>query len=339
MKLRNWFFGGGIMPVILALAAGGLHAQTVTNVFTIASVAQTQGETNVTNSVVTIQEPTFRQIATRDLLTLLAQDKRAQGIFSGTNFPEGASLVVISTGVETGGGPADFQVLDQNGRFLFDVSNFVSLTVGTNIVTSGSINKNTGLLNPTLNGQSMTIFEYDDLGLPGGNGLEFFLIGLMTRTVTDLQPNSMGVLEQIQASSMPNGQGTGTFQGIPLVISGSINLNGQTTLVVVRSASTIAPTINMPTAATPAVPTMVVPTAPTTGIPTPPTSVPTAPVTATQPPPTTGIPVVPPTAIPGIAATNSVGTTTNGGMFIINGGGVNTSAGTMPSGTNSITVP
>jgi hypothetical protein len=311
MKMRNWVLGSGIILAILAMAAGSLRAQEVTNVFSIAAVANVQGETNETDSVVVVQEPTLSQIATLDLMNLLAEDLRAEGSLPSTNLPAGAALAVITTGPGTGGDTADFQVLDQNDRFLFSVSNILSMTLGTNIVSSGSIDKSTGLFQPTLTGQFILTFEYNDLAIHGGAGIRFILSGLATRTITDFQPNTMGELLESRASSMLNGQGTGTFQDSPLVISGSITLIGQTTLVVERSAAT--PTFIPPTAATPAVPTMTVPTN-------------TIPIT---------------TALPETAPTNpptGVGTNTTGSPFFISGGNAFTNAIVSP-GTNSAIIP
>jgi hypothetical protein len=206
----------------LALTVGNLQAQ-VTNVITVSLTGMEQNSSSDNGTTTTTASPTKRTLATKDLLSLLAEDENMV-------FPTGAKLVVIS---EHGDDDSlHFQVLDKNSHFLADVSDIISGEGTGNFdqdVFSGKQNDATSLSTPTITDlQIFTIF-YDDTG--DGGSLQFYLTGLITNTITDTTPNNTtGVYKQTESHKISSGAGDGIFDGNPLVVTGSFSATGSANL-------------------------------------------------------------------------------------------------------------
>ncbi len=208
----------------LALSAGSLQAQ-VTNVVTVSFTGMEQNSSSDNGTTTTTASPIKRTLATKDILSLLAEDE-------GAPFPSGAKLVVIGGQGGPGPGDLDFQVLDKNNHFLADVSDIISGEGTGNFaqdILSGKQNDLTELSTPTTTDlQIFTIF-YDDTG--AGGSLQFYLTGLITNTTTDTTPNNTThVYKQTESHKISSGAGDGNFEGNPIVVTGSFSASGSANL-------------------------------------------------------------------------------------------------------------
>ena len=189
----------------------------VTNLVTITATAEAQGGTNDNGTVTTIKKPTKLTLDTKQILAFLAEDEYAEGEYASTNFPTGAKLVVIG---------GDFQVLDKTNNFLVDVSDILSIEKGTNDIVSGKINDSTGLYENSATKVYILRISYDDSGISGGAGLQFYLAGLMRCTVTNTAPNESGFYTETDSDRMDASAGQGHYQDRSFVITGSLTLAG-----------------------------------------------------------------------------------------------------------------
>jgi hypothetical protein len=209
---------GTVALACLTLGAGDLHAQ-VTQVLTIKATASAQGaDSQSTNShtdviTYTTAAPIKRSVATKDFLTLLAQDYN-------TVFPSGAKIVSNINGI---------QVVDKNNNLLQDVSSVISInTPGNNDITSGKSISTYPNLKTSTDLQLLTI-KYDDTGV--GGSLQFFLTGIATSKTTDSTPNkTTGAYTESSSGSLSSGTGEGSYQGTPFVCAGTASASGKATL-------------------------------------------------------------------------------------------------------------
>jgi hypothetical protein len=206
----------------LALAVGSVQAQ-VTNVITFSLTGMVQGSSTDNGTTTTTASPTKLALATKNILSLLAEDKS-------TTFPTGAKLVVI--GGQGGEGDLDFQVVDKNNNFLVDVSDIISAEGTGNFgqdIFSGKQTDITSLSSPTITDMQIFTISYDDTG--AGGSLEFYLTGLITNTTTDTTPNNItGVYKETQSHKLSSGAGDGNFDSTPLVVTGSFSASGSANL-------------------------------------------------------------------------------------------------------------
>lgn len=224
MKLKTKIIAGAALLAFLTFAAGSLRADNVTNVLTINATVMTQGNTNDNGTVTTIAAPIKESVETKQVLEFLAVDENAEGNYPSNSFPTGAKLVVI--------GDSDFQVLNKSNKFLVDVSGVLSVqdvNEGTNDMISGKVINETGLADTTLTDLHVLKFIYDDSAVSGGVGLQFYLEGLMTSTVTDTAPKA-GKYTETKSNKITSALGEGNFQGTPFVITGSLTADGKATI-------------------------------------------------------------------------------------------------------------
>lgn len=204
----------------------------VTNLFTIFAITELQGGTNDDGTITTIKEPMECTFDTKRILAFLARDKHAAGQYASTNFPACTKLV------EIGG---NFQVLDQTNNFLVDVSDILSIEKGSNNIVNGKIFDSTGLYDKSLTELHLLRLNYDDSGISGGAGLQFYLAGLMRGTITDTVSNKTGHTFEFDKNwvsantntetycyQMDAAVGEGNYQGRPFVIMGGLAFFGNT---------------------------------------------------------------------------------------------------------------
>ncbi len=226
MKLKTKIVSSAAVLAFLSLAINSLQAQ-VTNLVSITATVLIQGSVNDNGTNTTAAAPSKHSVTTQTLLGLLAQDEYAEGNYGSTNFPTGAKLVVIDS---HNNNPA-FQVLTSGNVLLVDVSDILAGISEDNDVYSGKQNDSTGLSNPSTTDLSVFKFKFDDTGITGGQGVQFYLQGLMTNTKADTIPVN-GVYTQTESHKM-SGAGQGTFQGVSFVLTGSLSASGKATLTLV----------------------------------------------------------------------------------------------------------
>jgi hypothetical protein len=226
MKLTTKIIAGTAGLACLSLSTLSLQAG-VTNVITIALTASVQGASTDNGTITTTAAPSKHAVATKDILGFLAQAEHAKGKYAaGTTFPAGAKLVVV-----TGSGNGGFQVLDKNNKPLVDVSDIISSVNGTmdNNIHSGKQIDANGLATPSRTALHILTIKHDDTGIAGSAGVLFYMTGFMTSTTTDATPKS-GLYTESQTHTLVSGVGEGTYQGIPLVLTGSLSATGTGTL-------------------------------------------------------------------------------------------------------------
>jgi hypothetical protein len=225
MKLKTKIIAGTAALAFFAFAAGSLQAQQqVTNLLTITATLQAQGGTNNNGTITTVAAPVKSSFNTKQILALLARDEFAAGRYGFTNFPVGAKLVVIASDT------TDYcQVVDKHNGFLVDVSNVLTFQNSPfGDLHSGKTANSTGWGAPTVTKLQMPTIGYDDSAISGGVGFRCTLVGLMKRTVTYTIHNRSSLIVNTSAK-LTGGIGTGTNQGTPFLITGSMNAAGKRT--------------------------------------------------------------------------------------------------------------
>ena len=197
----------------------------VTNTLKITATILLQAGTNDNGKAVTTAAPAKLAFDTKQILVFLARDEFAEGNYGATEFPTNATLVAAISGPETGD-KGIFQVLDENGALLVDVSDILSLQQGTNVVVSGKMDDNNSLGDRSVTQQYILAFNYDDSAIKDGVRLKFCLQGLTTRKVADTT-NKAGVLTETISSKMAGAMGDGNYRGDPFVINGSLTGGGK----------------------------------------------------------------------------------------------------------------
>ena len=222
---------GAAVLASLTFVAGNLQAQE-TNLITINATAELQGST-ITNSfmgtnvlIATFKPPTVLTLDTKQILEFLAVDENAEGNYGATTFPSGAKLVEINSSSSS-----DYQVLGREDNFLVDVSDILHFAHSTNQVFIGKHNFETGLNEPTVSTKQIDHFYFDDTAISGGVGINFWMSGLATRTITDTTPNKEGVFKETNLREAPIVMGDGTFLGAAFVITGSLNQRSSGTYI------------------------------------------------------------------------------------------------------------
>ena len=214
-------YGTGSQKIVATISVtpdSNPEANSPTNIIAITATAQLQGITNSGGGVTAIDAPTEHAVNTKLLLEWLAEDEYKAGNYSSSTFPSGAQLALVG---------ADFQILDRHNRFLVDVSNILTCENGINEVVSGRITDRTGLYAPTLTQRYIFKITFNDSSIIGGEGINFYLQGLMTGTTTDMASKPDGKYAESNSNLMPFAMGEGLWQGTPFVISGSLTGAGR----------------------------------------------------------------------------------------------------------------
>ena len=123
--------------------------------------------------------------------------------------------------------PTRWLLAFRHNRFLVDVSNILTCENGINEVVSGRITDRTGLYAPTLTQRYIFKITFNDSSIIGGEGINFYLQGLMTGTTTDMASKPDGKYAESNSNLMPFAMGEGLWQGTPFVISGSLTGAGR----------------------------------------------------------------------------------------------------------------
>jgi hypothetical protein len=182
-----------------ATAQGNIGLNVTVNArFTIQNTNQV---TNARTQTVTVSRPIQRTFNTADLLRRLAVDENLAGNFDGTSFPRGSRLVATNGGF----------VVISGGNVLADVSNIISIGVGTNVIFSGATDTN-NLARPSQTRIVIGRLIFDDTGINTTDGLRFYLQGILTQTTTDTVPNvNTGIFTESTNASMPSSAGEGNL--------------------------------------------------------------------------------------------------------------------------------
>ena len=222
MKQPIAVWAGVAAIACLTLGTASLRADA-TNLVTFSATVLLQGSTNVVRGIATVASPKEYKISTQQILAWAAQDEFAEGNYSASSFPAGAKLAEVYND-QTGW---SYQVLDSRNRFLADVSDVVSSGSSTNSLFSGKINVATGLYAPTVTALRLKRFSYHDSAITTISsrptaGIDFYILGLETRTFTDSTPTSSGYFTQTYNGQVSNGVGEGIWNGAPVIIEGGV---------------------------------------------------------------------------------------------------------------------
>ena len=214
MKLKHLIISlaSGLGISVAASTARAEVLQFLT--FTVTTYSQRDSTNNGTNTIT--PAPKVQTHNTAELLSILAQDKHAQGRWPSNSFPAGAKLAV---------GNNSFVVVAGTNTLL-DVSDILSFSNGDNQIVSGKRNDSTGLSNPTTSKLQIGRLTFDDTAISGGAGLKFYLQGLVSQTESDTVPVS-GVYTRTRSAKLTNGTGEGTnSSGNAFVLTGSLSATG-----------------------------------------------------------------------------------------------------------------
>jgi hypothetical protein len=219
---------------LLFSATSTSQAQIVLNV-TFALTVQTDNSQNATDNgtVKTIPPPSVQKIATKNILSLLAQDEFAAGNYGTNAFPTGAKLALV----DNGSGSVKFVVVDISNNLIVDVSDLLTMG-GSDGITSGkesdfNINSDgDGLAAPTKTDTGPIIMTYDDSSVSGGQNISFTIAGLHKGTTTDTTPNSVtGAYTEKQTHALTSLVGSGKdSDGNTMVITGTGTASGTAAL-------------------------------------------------------------------------------------------------------------
>jgi hypothetical protein len=209
--------------VVAALAAASTSAQAQVKIDDLTTISttlklqlQAPGYSSDSGKIFTYDKPIKQTINTKNLLSRLAIDKYAQGLYGSTSFPSGAKL---------GYTKGQFVVVKDNSEFIVDVSDIITISGGDYTVISGTIKTTTGLANPKTTELALLRLHFDDTFIPGGTNLKFTVQGLNTSKTEDTSPNSAGKYNEQSSEKTADLTGEGTSLGTPFVVTG--NLSGQ----------------------------------------------------------------------------------------------------------------
>lgn len=196
----------GILTLI-GISIVTAEAQT-TNAVNFSLTAYVQNTSNDNGTIVTTAAPVRRRAATKDLMTYLEQDLGP--------FPQGSQLALVAIGSSGG----LFEIVDSHGNFVEDLTGIMDLSVGTNVVFSGKNFSGITTAAPTQKGLTIVRVSFDDTRITGGAGIQFYFQGLLSGTITDR--TVQGNIVETQTGTM-TGAGEGTYQNIPMMVSGSMS--------------------------------------------------------------------------------------------------------------------
>jgi hypothetical protein len=191
---------------VSALFVGSLHAQ-IANITSISLVASVQNvSSDKLGSTVTLPAVQHRT-ANKELLAIIAKDL-------GTSFPTGSQLAIISSGTMDG----YFAVVDRQRNKLVDLSNIMQFSTGNNQIYSGKVNNLTGVLSQKAS--ELGVITFDDSAM-SASPIQFKLQGLLTGTLTQT------LTATTQTATMASGTGEGSYQSIPMIVTGTMSLRGK----------------------------------------------------------------------------------------------------------------
>lgn len=224
-----------VLPVLallgLVLWAGTTAKAQITNLFTVSLTVQYQNEgvDNAAGTVTTYPSPGSQKVATKDLLSLLAEDEYVQGYYPNTNFPAGAKLAYVD---------GQFLVLDKTNNVLCDVSDILYLEGDTDQVLSGKLSDllsdDAGDPFPasTYTTLNYVYFSFDDTFIIGGYNLSFYVGGVDKSVTSATAPNlTTGVYTESKTHTISTSSGSGYADGNYFVVTGSITASGKATFI------------------------------------------------------------------------------------------------------------
>lgn len=197
-----------ILSLVALLITIEAHAQ-VTNIVTLTLSAFVQNIGNNVNGVTTTLPPVKKTVITHDILGYLSQAEWLE-----PSFGSGAKLALVTDGAPTSG---YFVIVDSHLNLLQDVSDIITFSVGT-VIFSGKQDFQ-GNPSPSVKGTELVTITYDDTF--SGGSISFSFTGLLNGTVTGTATSLT------QKGTLTNGTGQGTYQGIPLVLTGNFSLAGK----------------------------------------------------------------------------------------------------------------
>jgi hypothetical protein len=180
MKLASSFAAMAI-AALCVFGVAGARAQLVTNSVTLNIVFIPQGPTNIVDGTNSLFVPA--KTVSHNAAWFLEEIGAALHVSQGANLTSDAKLVLL-TGGKTG--PL-FAVID--GTNFYGLTNIMALLLPVpETVVSGTKNGDTQLAFPRLKTVQLVQLGYHDVAILGDSGLQFFLQGLMTTTITDTAP-------------------------------------------------------------------------------------------------------------------------------------------------------
>lgn len=211
MKLSPLFLALGIFAIVFPAKAQGKLSNL--NLLSVSFSLQSQGTFSDDGTTRIFANPATRKLSTKDLLNQLARDKFTQGSYAANYFPSGAQLAVSS---------GSLVVVDKYSQLIVDVSDIVQLVYGTNVVLSGRQNDTSGLASPRTTALASVQLAFDDTAIAGGGNTSFVIQGLDTIKTKDTAL-AAGGHKEVGSDSVKSITGSGLINGLPLVITGTIN--------------------------------------------------------------------------------------------------------------------
>jgi hypothetical protein len=219
--------GFGIVSAAAQIINGELPYN---NVITVALILHSQGSFGDNGTVRIYTKPAVRRMNTKDMLSQLARDKFAQGLYPTTFFPAGSKLVNFGD-VRSFAHGGSYYVVNRDNKVLVDVSDIIiQITAGTNDILSGRVSDATGVAQPNTTELILVEFKFDDNFISGGGNLSFFAEGLDTIKTKDSTPAVAGDYRESTSDSVKNITGEGQSNGTQFVVTGSIHGNDSVNL-------------------------------------------------------------------------------------------------------------
>jgi len=176
--------------------------------------ASVQSSNTVVGTVSNTPAPTVQSLATKNLLSVLANDAHVEGSWPSNSFPKNTLLALAGE---------SFVVLNGT-NLLLNVSDKLVSNAGNPKITAGKFSTVNGLVVPKTKAQSIQIggITFDDTFEPADYNLKFYLDGVLTRTTTDTVPVS-GAYSETRTLSLSTAAGDGYAQGVPFVCTGTVS--------------------------------------------------------------------------------------------------------------------
>jgi hypothetical protein len=221
-RVAVWFLLAAGLLTVRPAAAQAINDINVLNV-AFRLQLQSPGYNSQNGKQRVFARPVQQSINTKNLLDRLALDKKAQGLYDSSEFPNGARLAVADTNVI---------VVTGNNRFIVDVSDIVSFSAGYNDILSGVTNNVTGLADKNITELILVGFRFDDTFITNGSNLSFAVQGLDTVKTADTSPQTnTGKYTEKSSDLITGANGEGQSGGVPFVMTGSIQGSRTVTLI------------------------------------------------------------------------------------------------------------
>lgn len=221
-KITSLFAVTGLALFALTATLSSQAQTSITNFISFKLTAQYAGDDSSSGVITTVPLGSLK-ISNKEILSFLASDYNAAGLYPSTNFPTGAKLAIID---------GYFYVLAADNSPILSVSDTLWMDDSAEGVEYGKFNDVTKLSAPSSTELYRIKFAFDDTSIVGGNDLSFQMWGLARSSYNDSTPDSnTGVYSETQKHTVTSIVGDGHKDGGIFVITGTATASGKASLM------------------------------------------------------------------------------------------------------------